>query len=740
MNISKKRIIVFVFIFILCAMSNYLPATDYVVSYIDDATDYTSAIQNALDTAGAGDRVILSGNIDESERKWITGPLFINNSGTINDSLEFILEPGVLLEAKSGAFPNTSDCLIKMSEKSNVIISGYNATMKMLINEYTSGEWRNCISIKSCSNIIIEGLSLEKSGGDGIYLGTSSNPGTPNDNIVIEDVICDGNARQGISIISAKNLTINNCTFQNTGLYNPSGLASGGPWAGIDLEPNTANQFLKNIIISNCEFINNTKNAGILANWSLLTSITDRISVTISNCYFAGNKYGVSLEFFPPLDPIAGVDCFVDITGCVIENSVYCGMYLYNICQGAVKVSAEDCTLINPTTFYNGSAIDIYTTTSQENITGDITFLDIYVFKNKSPYALKLGGANNNYKLEDIDGSIYADQPDTSILYCGYYENVSVSIYKLIVNFDTAFSGSSDAIGGTDSDSFLTSSDAIVYPGDYNGDGKTDLFVKGYGTYRALYLANSFGTGFIRIFMSDADNVGGTDSEAFLTSSEAIIYTGDYNGDGKIDLFVKGSNDTKAMYLANTTGTGFTRVFMGSTGTVGGLDDGDWLNNSSAIVYPGDYNGDGKTDLFVKGYGTYRGLFVANSSGTGFTKVFLSDADNVGGTDSEAFLTSSEAIIYTGDYNGDGRTDLFVKGYGTYRALYMANSYGTGFIRVFMGNIGTQGGLTAGSELTDVTALVYPGDYNGDGKTDLFVKGYGTYRSLYLAGGNYSSQ
>ncbi|MTI29553.1 T9SS type A sorting domain-containing protein, partial [Xanthovirga aplysinae] len=61
-------------------------------------------------------------------------------------------------------------------------------------------------------------------------------------------------------------------------------------------------------------------------------------------------------------------------------------------------------------------------------------------------------------------------------------------------------------------------------------DGKTDLFVKGHGTYRALYLANVSGNGFSRVFMGNEDGVGGTDSEAFFTTTESkILYPWDYN-------------------------------------------------------------------------------------------------------------------------------------------------------------------------------------------------------------------
>ncbi|MTI29556.1 trypsin-like serine protease, partial [Xanthovirga aplysinae] len=88
----------------------------------------------------------------------------------------------------------------------------------------------------------------------------------------------------------------------------------------------------------------------------------------------------------------------------------------------------------------------------------------------------------------------------------------------------------------------------------------------------------------------------------------------------------------------------------------------------------GDYNGDGKTDLFVRGLNKIRSMYLANSSGNSFTRVFMGDEDGVGGTDSEDFFTHPDANVFPGDYNGDGQTDLFVKGFGTYRALYLANA------------------------------------------------------------------
>ena len=304
--------------------------------------------------------------------------------------------------------------------------------------------------------------------------------------------------------------------------------------------------------------------------------------------------------------------------------------------------------------------------------------------------------------------------------------------------FDRQFLDSnSNEDGGLDEEDWFTDNNAKLYPGDYNGDGKTDLFVKGHQNVRALYFARPTGDGFNRVFLaSNTDGDGGTDHEDWFTGADAIIYTGDYNGDGRTDLFVKGHQNVRALYFARTTNDGFNRVFLASnTDGDGGTDCEDWFTGANAKIYTGDYNGDGKTDLFVKGHQNVRALYLARTTNDGFIRKFLdSNTDGDGGTDHEDWFTGSDAKIYTGDYNGDGKTDLFVKGHQNVRALYLARATNDGFIRKFLdSNTDGDGGTDKDLFFTSPEAEVYPGDYNGDGKTDLFVKGYQTNRTLYLA-------
>ena len=113
---------------------------------------------------------------------------------------------------------------------------------------YKHAEWRHVINLHSCGNIKILGLTLTESGGDGIYLGTGK-AGVTNKDILIRDVVCDKNYRQGISVITAENLLI-----ENTMLSNTDGTA---PRAGIDFEPNGPTERVVNCVMRNCVAQNN---------------------------------------------------------------------------------------------------------------------------------------------------------------------------------------------------------------------------------------------------------------------------------------------------------------------------------------------------------------------------------------------------------------------------------------------------------------------------------------------------
>ena len=238
-----------------------------------DPADSTAPLQSAL-TSGVARLVV-----DKMPSPWIVTPL----TGTSN--LELVLEPGVEIQAKPGEFRPKGACLLSFAGCTNIHIVGYGATLRMRHEDYMKppyekSEWRHALSIRSCRNVLIEGLTLADSGGDGIYLGCHGAP-YRNVDVTIRDVLCDRNHRQGISVISAENLLIENTVMRET-FGTP-------PAAGIDFEPNRPSEVLKNCVMRNCLSIRN-QGAGY-ATWAgQLNAASAPIDLRFENCTARGNR------------------------------------------------------------------------------------------------------------------------------------------------------------------------------------------------------------------------------------------------------------------------------------------------------------------------------------------------------------------------------------------------------------------------------------------------------------------
>ncbi len=155
----------------------------------------------------------------------------------------------------------------------------------------------------------------------------------------------------------------------------------------------------------------------------------------------------------------------------------------------------------------------------------------------------------------------------------------------------------------------LGTSAAQIAPGDYDGDGKTDL---------AVYVA---GTWTIR-----QSSTGTTVTASHGMTGEKPV-GGDYDGDGISDLAVLNTSTNVWSIKRSSTGSVTTNSF--GTG-------GD-------ISAQGDYDGDGKTDIavFRPSNGTW---YVLGSTNGYFGFQWGANGD----------------VPVSADYNGDGQTDIAV--------------------------------------------------------------------------------
>jgi len=246
----------------------------------DGITDDTNAIQKAIDAVFARG----GGIVYIPDGTYIIDP---DVSVRLKSNVSMILAQNAILKASSSEEDYYD--IILILNATNVQVIGGKIIGDRYIHAGTTGEWGSGLSILGSTNVRIADISISDCWGDGIYIGSSWD-GTPNyksysDNIVIENFNISNNRRQGICVISAKNLTIRNGEVSNSNGTRPE--------AGINLEPNNSNEFLQNILIENVITRDNSR-IGILVSLPTYNGSTNVLSIVINNHNDVGSPYPIS--------------------------------------------------------------------------------------------------------------------------------------------------------------------------------------------------------------------------------------------------------------------------------------------------------------------------------------------------------------------------------------------------------------------------------------------------------------
>ncbi|MCU0546293.1 MAG: DUF4347 domain-containing protein [Oscillatoriaceae cyanobacterium Prado104] len=118
--------------------------------------------------------------------------------------------------------------------------------------------------------------------------------------------------------------------------------------------------------------------------------------------------------------------------------------------------------------------------------------------------------------------------------------------------------------------------DRVIVTGDFNGDGKLDLAA-----------SNQFSKN-VSVFLGDGTGNFGTATNFAVPGGPQSLVAGDFNGDGKLDL-------------ATSTGSNEVSILLGDgTGKFGNLSNFskmETLGGAPAGMAAGDFNADGKLDL-----------------------------------------------------------------------------------------------------------------------------------------------
>ena len=201
----------------------------------DGETDDTAAIQAAIDEVGGTDGTVLVPK----------GAYMVDAVGKNRLTLKSEMTLKLSDDATLKAIPNDSKkySVLSISGVSNVTITGGTLEGERDQHKGEKGEWGMGIHIDDdASHIVINGVTARKMWGDGFYVQGASD-------VKFCSVIADGNRRQGLSIISADGLLVLNSIFKNTQGTRPS--------AGIDFEPDDADQKVTDVRIERSQFLDN---------------------------------------------------------------------------------------------------------------------------------------------------------------------------------------------------------------------------------------------------------------------------------------------------------------------------------------------------------------------------------------------------------------------------------------------------------------------------------------------------
>ncbi len=226
---------------------------------------------------------------------------------------------------------------------------------------------------------------------------------------------------------------------------------------------------------------------------------------------------------------------------------------------------------------------------------------------------------------------------------------------------------------------------------DYNGDGKVDL------------LCHDVVAGTVTVdYAGSTSHFDGTDFSAAgswcAATSTRRVFTGDFNGDGRTDL----------LCLDVASGSEYID-YASASGQFGGTDwswAGGWCNATDhRQLFVADFNGDGRDDQLCFDYVSgARYIDYADASG---------HFDGSGWSNTTAWCNAtSTRRLFVGDFNGDGRADLYCHDFVTGEQFVdIADASGH-----FNGTNWSQSiGFCNGNE----TRQLVIGDFNGDGRSDL---------------------
>jgi hypothetical protein len=184
------------------------------------------------------------------------------------------------------------------------------------------------------------------------------------------------------------------------------------------------------------------------------------------------------------------------------------------------------------------------------------------------------------------------------------------------------------------------------YFADFNGDGKDELLIFNGNTLALLeHEQNQF-----HMIWQAQTCLGG-----WHFGNGDRLYIGDFNGDGRADVFIR-SAEWAGLFICD--GQSFTEVWMTGDPAQNQNWIGGWHLGSADSEYIGDFDGDGKDDIFIRSP-QWAALLLA--TGNGFNNVWMTGDPNQNQNWIDGWHLGPGDRHIVGDFNGDGRDDIFIR-------------------------------------------------------------------------------
>jgi FG-GAP-like repeat/Transposase, Mutator family len=233
---------------------------------------------------------------------------------------------------------------------------------------------------------------------------------------------------------------------------------------------------------------------------------------------------------------------------------------------------------------------------------------------------------------------------------------------------------------------------------DFNGDGKSDIAWRNLNGDTATWLLSITPPSRAEIILAASDY-------GIVPGSWQIVGQRDFNADGKVDLLWSNTNGDTSIWLMNGT-------------MVSATPDLGIVGNGWSIVGTGDFNGDGFGDILWRNTNGDTSIWLMTGTST---QVQVLSATDLG------FVPQSWSIAGIGDFNGDGSADILWHNTNGDTSIWFMTPQETLVQVLSVTDIGL---------IPQSWSIVGTGDFNGDGVSDILWHNSNGDTSIWLMNGN----